>query len=240
VLKYADAVTVVSPGMQKEYSDRNDNVQVVMNGFDMADMEQSGGHDKPNGKFSLTYTGNFKPNQHVPIIWDGICELLAEHKDFENDFRIRFVGNLDSSVPDYFTEKGHSANLEIKSYVPHAEITRIMTHTDLLLFVVPQSRNNKLIITGKLFEYLASGTPIISVGPVDGDAAHILVETERKEMFDYLDKESFKQYLYQMYLEWKEKNGRLPQLDVSMLDKFSRRSSAKQISKIMQDIIIER
>ena len=240
VLKHANAVTVVSPGMKDEFSDRNNNIHVVMNGFDLADMDHPVTEGINDGKFSLTYAGNFKPNQHIPEIWDGICELIAENKDFENDFRIRFIGNLDSSVPEYFTEKGRQENIEIVSYVPHAEITRRMAESDLLLFVVPQSRNNKLIITGKLFEYLASGSPILSVGPVDGDAAKILLETGREEMLAYQDKEKFKQHLLRLYLEWKENNGELSQLDVSMLDKYSRRSSARSIAKIMDDISIEK
>ena len=236
VLKISDAVTVVSPGMKDEFSDRNDNVHVVMNGFDMADIGRSMTDVVDDGKFSLTYAGNFKPNQHIPYIWDGICELIIENEEFERDFRIRFIGNLDSSVPDYFAEKGRSENLEMLSYVPHAEITGLMAESDLLLFVVPQSRNNKLIITGKLFEYLASGTPILSVGPKDGDAAQILLETGRKEMLEYQDKETFKQHLLQMYMEWKDNNGKLSQLDVSILDKYSRHSSAKSIAKIMHDL----
>ncbi len=238
VLALADAVSVVSPGMQKEFSDRNDNVLVVMNGFDMADMEAADTNIEHDAKFRLTYTGNFKPNQHIPEIWDGICELINEDEGFGKDFRLQFVGNVDASAPDYFIGKGHSENLELLSYVPHAEATRLMTGSVLLLFVVPQSRNNKLIITGKLFEYLASGTPVLSVGPVDGDAAGILADTVREKMFDYKDKQAFKQKLMQLYLSWKSNGRRLDKLDTGMLDKYSRRSSARKISEIMNKITL--
>jgi hypothetical protein len=111
-----------------------------------------------------------------------------------------------------------------------------MSDSSILLFVVPQSRNNKLIITGKLFEYLASGSPIISIGPVDGDAALILSDTGRESMLDYSNKEQFKQMLYSLYQEWKERDGHLQKLDVSMLDKYSRRSSARLMSQNMKEI----
>ena len=238
VLALADAVSVVSPGMQKEFSDRNDNVQVVMNGFDMSDMEAVDTNIKNDAKFRLTYTGNFKPNQHIPEIWDGICELINEDEGFGKDFRLQFVGNVDASAPDYFINKGHEKNLELLSYVPHAEATRLMTDSVLLLFVVPQSRNNKLIITGKLFEYLASGTPVLSVGPVDGDAAVILADTSREKILDYKDKQAFKQKLMQLYLSWKSNGRKLDKLDTGMLDKYSRRSSARKISEIMNKITL--
>ncbi|MCK5765308.1 MAG: hypothetical protein KAH26_04970, partial [Bacteroidales bacterium] len=102
----------------------------------------------------------------------------------------------------------------------------------------PQSRNNKLIITGKLFEYLASGTPVLSVGPVDGDAAGILADTAREKIFDYKDKQAFKQKLMQLYLSWKSNGRKLDKLDTGMLDKYSRRSSARKISEIMNKITL--
>ena len=237
VLGNADVLTVVSPGMKKEFSDRNPHIEVVLNGFDLADMEPSGIAGGSDGRFRLTYTGNFKPNQHVPLIWDAISELIAEDEGFRKNFVLSFVGNVDATVPGYFSEKALSENLELISYVPHAEVTRLMAESDLLLFVIPQSLNNKLIITGKLFEYLASGTPVLSVGPVDGDAALILKDTGRDKMIDYLDKETFKQRLYQLYRDWKENNSNLPQMDVRMLDKYSRRSSASNIAEIMKELI---
>ncbi len=237
VLLNADAVSVVSPGMQKEFSDRNMNVHVVMNGFDLADMEETAVEALADTYFRLTYTGNFKPNQHIPDIWDGIIEMINENPDFSKNFRLQFVGNVDASAPTYFEERGFKNNLELISYVPHAEVTSLMSASDLLLFVVPQSRNNKLIITGKLFEYLASGTPLLSVGPVDGDAAAILTDTRREGMIDYHDKEVFKQKLIQFYGDWKSSGGKLKDLDVSMLEKYSRRSSAAKMTEIMKHII---
>ena len=236
VLHNADAVTVVSPGMQQEFNDRNPSVQVVMNGFDMADMGAPETGRQADGKFRLTYTGNFKPNQHVPAIWDAICELIEEDKDFEADFRVCFVGNLDASVPKYFKERSKEGNLEITSYVPHAEVTRMMADSDLLLFVVPQSRNNKLIITGKLFEYLASGTALLSVGPVAGDAARIINETGRAGMLDYSEKNKFKEQLFNMYHDWKHGGKSLAKLDTAMLEKYSRKTSAEKMASILHEL----
>jgi hypothetical protein len=237
VLANADALTVVSPGMKKEFSDRNQNIHVVMNGFDMSDMISRDENNNVDGKFRLTYTGNFKPNQHIPMIWDGICELIAEHKDFAKDFLLSFVGNVDASAPNYFISRGFEKQLDLLDYMPHHEATLKMQESSLLLFVVPQSRNNKLIITGKLFEYLASGTHILSVGPTDGDAAHILNKTGREAMLDYTDKEAFKQLLLDYYKKWKSGEGQLSQLDTDMLDAWSRKASAEKMAGLMNETI---
>ena len=107
-----------------------------MNGFDVEDMRirEDEGTGIKEERFTLTYTGNFKPNQHIPAIWDGIIEMLKEDEDLAKVFRLRFVGNVDDSTPNYFKEKGFESNVELVSYVPHAEVTRIMTTSSLLLF----------------------------------------------------------------------------------------------------------
>ncbi|MCX6259521.1 MAG: glycosyl transferase family 1, partial [Bacteroidia bacterium] len=55
--------------------------------------------------------------------------------------------------------------------------------------------SSRSIITGKLFEYLASGKPVICLGPVDGDAAKILEETGHGKTFDYNDSAGISEYL---------------------------------------------
>jgi len=51
-----------------------------------------------------------------------------------------------------------------------------MMDATLLLLIIPDVAENKGILTGKLFEYMATDNPIVFVGPNDGDAAAILDE----------------------------------------------------------------
>ena len=55
------------------------------------------------------------------------------------------------------------------------------------LLIIPDHQSNKSIITGKLFEYIASGKPVICLGPVDGDAAEIIKEAGNGHSFKYDD-----------------------------------------------------
>jgi hypothetical protein len=70
-----------------------------------------------------------------------------------------------------------------------------MLKASILLLIIPEIENNKGILTGKLFEYLATGNTIINIGPKDGDAAAILKEnavsitlnpTEKQEIIDFI------------------------------------------------------
>jgi ribulose 1,5-bisphosphate synthetase/thiazole synthase len=63
------------------------------------------------------------------------------------------------------------------------------------LLIIPDHQSNRSIITGKLFEYIAAGKPIICLGPLDGDASVILNGTGHGRMFQYLDSKGISEYL---------------------------------------------
>jgi len=70
-----------------------------------------------------------------------------------------------------------------------------MIDSSLLLLVIPDHPENRLIITGKLFEYLRTGNPIICLGPADGDAAKIIHETGAGQTFSYNDITGISDYI---------------------------------------------
>ena len=61
-----------------------------------------------------------------------------------------------------------------------------------------------MIITGKIFEYLASKTPILSIGPEKGDASTILNSCKRDKMHFYDDEEGIKQQIERYFTYWKK------------------------------------
>ena len=54
----------------------------------------------------------------------------------------------------------------------------------LLLLVINDTPNSRGILTGKLFEYLASRRPVVCIGPKDGDAADVINECGSGVVFD--------------------------------------------------------
>ena len=49
-----------------------------------------------------------------------------------------------------------------------------MLSSSVLLLVIAKHPGNRSFLSGKLFEYIAAGKPVLCLGPVDGDAAFIL------------------------------------------------------------------
>ena len=234
VIENADFVTTVSPGLKKEFEDRNRNTGIVYNGFDQEDIPKI--EQYQSEKFSLSYIGNLKPNQNIDALWEAISELCEEISSFRKYFNISLTGNVDPSIKNTLKEKHLLGISNFQSFVPHREATELMNKSQLLLFVVPKANDNRLIITGKLFEYIAIRSPVLSIGPVDGDASKILSQAGRDPMLDYSEKDKIKEQISVYYNRWLEQNKYNFKHSSSDFRKFSRYASAKQLAEILKTL----
>ena len=58
--------------------------------------------------------------------------------------------------------------------VKHGEVNEKQQRADLLVMAIADVPNAEHVVSGKLFEYLKSGNPILCMGPKYGDAAKII------------------------------------------------------------------
>ncbi|MCD4665940.1 MAG: glycosyltransferase [Bacteroidales bacterium] len=233
VVKTADMVTVVSAGLKNEFAGRAKEIEIIYNGFDESDFKDI--KIIQPSVFTLAYVGNFKPNQNIKMIWESLSEISKTIENFKSDFKLLLTGNIDAGAANDLRKYDIDTLTEIQPFLPHDDAVSQMCNVSMLLFVVPEAVNNHLIITGKLFEYIASGTPILSIGPVDGDACKLLMETGRFPMIDYGDKEGFKKMLVENYRLW-QKNGKLRKHEKQDIDKYSRRGLTKKLSEKLNKI----
>lgn len=234
-LKLADAVTGISPGLVSEFEDRNQNIKVVYNGFDEADFQEYAGY--PSELFALSYIGSLKPNMNIITLWETIGELLNQNPDFRTYFRLQFVGNLNPHIVKVIHEYGIENNLILKEFVPHHQAIDEMSKSQMLLFIVPRATYAKNITSGKVFEYLASTTPMLSLGPVDGNAAWILKKAEREPMIDYDDKESIKKRLLSAFNTWLNSGKMLKKHDTESYKFFSRKRQTQEFVLVLNEIM---
>jgi hypothetical protein len=236
VLSSADAVVAVSPTLGAEFKDRAKRLEVIYNGFDHEDIPEA---DKEMSEsFTMEYIGNLKPNQNPDSLWVALGELINEQEDFRASFKLNLTGNIDKYLADDLSGKyGLDPILHIIPYVAHKEAVHRMVNTNLLLFIVPEADNNQLIITGKLFEYIASKTPIISIGPVDGDAAKLLKEAERDEMLAYNAKDEIKEQILSQFISWKDGGKMQWKHANSDLNKFSRKHLTEKLGNVLTAIV---
>ena len=228
----ADEVLVVGNTMKSEFEEAYPGISVstIYNGFDPADVKEQP-KSVTMDKFSIAHIGSMGPARNVPVLWEVLAELCQEVPKFREQLSIDLVGSVDGSILKSIDDIGLTQNLKLTAYLPHSEAVAFQKKSALLLLVVNQSPNAKGILTGKVFEYLASGRPLMAIGPEDGDLAILLQEFFQEEVMDYYNKTRMKSAILDLYQSYTQGNSLNVLRDVST---FSRKSQSKQISAIVQ------
>jgi glycosyltransferase involved in cell wall biosynthesis len=196
VLNSADHVVVVSRSIKNLFLDKlktgkENKIHVIPNGFDEEDFTEV----KPvkNRQFTITYTGTMADNYHIETFLNTLSESGIK------DFQLRFVGQVSEKYKNLIGTLELQDQTLFIPHVEHAKAIEFMVTSDLLLLAIPDVPDNEGILTGKLFEYLASGVSILGIGPASGDAAEIISQCGAGKMFDYSDNKGINDFLTKQY-----------------------------------------
>ena len=196
VLKKADKIITVGVSLKNLFSSKIKGVEykteVITNGYDEDDF--TGITPIIPAMFTITYVGTL--SDIYPIA--GFLNAVQIIKDKGNEIILRFVGTVSQNQKDLIQSKSGDSILEFIPYVDHPAAIQYMLNTSVLLLIIPDHQSNKSIITGKIFEYIASGKPIICLGPLDGDAAGIIGNTGYGKTFSHMDSIEISEYLIQL------------------------------------------
>lgn len=231
----ADYITTVSKGLEDEFRSINKNIELIYNGFDEDDFdfEPMG---KLKNKFRVCFFGNLLPNQDIDGLWKGIKKALDERNELAAIFELIFVGNVHEEILVKLQKRMPGIIIEKRPYMPHSEAVKMMSAVDVLLFIIPDAEDNELILTGKLFEYLASGSEILAVGPVNGNAAEVLDKTGRGKMLGYEDEEGIRNELEGMFERHvNHTNGTTYEPDEATLF-YSRKTQTRRLSEVFSRV----
>ncbi|MFH2142151.1 MAG: glycosyltransferase family 4 protein [Bacteroidota bacterium] len=233
VFNNADKLVVVSEQIKEMFTkllNNGDNkINVIPNGFDHSDFINI----QPNfsQKFVITYTGTLGIEYNIKNFIEIISSL---QESIKGQIALRFIG-VNAEVLKKYNLDCLTNNIEILSYLPHNIIIKELQESSVLLLVIPENKNNKGILTGKLFEYLGSMKPILCLGPIDGDASKIIRECNAGDCFDYYSKEDMEKFILHHFKTW-ELNKKLNLLNSSTnTDKYSRQELTKKLAEIISE-----
>jgi len=226
VLTKADSIITVGQTLASLLAEKGENIagkiHVLPNGFDEEDFEGI----KPilPDTFTVTYVGTLSPSYPVKGFLQAIRELQAVGQPVS----IRFVGTVSEPVRELLPEGEKS--IEFIPYCEHPAAIRHMMETSLLLLIIPEHPSNRSILTGKIFEYLATEKPILLLGPKDGDAAQLLEKCGYQGIFAYDDTEGIKSFIL------KVAEGRPVRRSGHHLE-YSRRALSSKLGEMLGDIL---
>ncbi len=185
VLSKASAITVVNHGFfsNNYLSLLNDKSTRITNGFDADDLPQI--EKNKTDSFVIRYLGHFKNNQFPTALVEALNQLATEVPS--KKLILEFIGYVDPGNKAALSDVNEKITIQFKEFVPRNEAMKLMASADALMMSIGGNQEKKYGLSLKLFDYIMHQKPILGFGPVDGDAASILKETNLGKMFAYED-----------------------------------------------------
>ena len=232
VVKAASAVTVVSPGMVDEFGARAKRIELLYNGFDEDDIPTE---RVPSENFVIAHVGNFFPALESPGLVQALAALCVENKNFSQRLRLEFTGMVDKDVLGRLEKSLPTGSVVVHGPRSHSEATQAMVNADLLLLSIANEANSRVLVGGKVFEYLATGHPIVAIGNPESGAADVLRKAGKGEMMPHDDAAHIKDSILAAFTHWQSGLG-FAKTDSSLITQFSRRGLTGQLSQLLTEL----
>lgn len=135
------------------------------------DDSQSG----PGRKLTLSYVGYAGPYCPPGNFLDVLTKVLARNRELRDRLQVRFIGHKSPAAMEQFScfENHLPGILDLVEYVARRNAIRVMCESSALLLL--NEAHIERALTAKLFEYLASGRPILVYGNT-GEIGHLMRE----------------------------------------------------------------
>jgi glycosyltransferase involved in cell wall biosynthesis len=232
VLQKADRVITIAPYHVKRFeASGGRKVDLITNGFDTDDFAQV--KKVRTEKFTIRHTGvvdELRDPRPFMLALKAVVEKTSAMKD---QVTVEFIGNVNSSFKEFVKRDPLLALItKFTPTIPHKDLLQLYGQTDLLLLVLAHTALAPGNLPGKFFEYLASGIPIVAIGPVDGDAADVLTKSTAGDIFSRQDETGMTEMLHKHYDLW-TKGGAPSTTDASM---FTRKKLTDQLIGILESL----
>ena len=163
------------------------NVKVITNGFDQQDFSKP--PELPKDPIYITHIGAMNKDRNPHVLWSTLEKLRSSQTKLIESVRIKLIGDHDFSVYESIRKHGLQHMVQFEDYLPHRRAIDQLFQSHILLLALNNSPNQRGILPGKLFEYLASQRTILAIGPEDGDTARVLRETNAGFIVGFHDEE---------------------------------------------------
>jgi glycosyltransferase involved in cell wall biosynthesis len=98
-------------------------------------------------------------------LFAGLKQLLQQHPEYVQKITLHFWGAIDKRTMAQAAKMGVEPCVQIESYKAKADSLRTLAQADVLFLPLETEKNGQrpLFIPGKLYEYLATGKPVLAV-----------------------------------------------------------------------------
>jgi glycosyltransferase involved in cell wall biosynthesis len=205
---------------------------VILNGVDETDFEVDGTPPTPPAdRFRLTYVGSLYGSRDAASVLASISRLVAAGVIDVDRFELAVVGN--AWVPAGLLD-ADDFSVDLTGYVGHERAIREMQGATALLFYAPATTR---ATSGKIFEYLLSGRPILSVARADNLAHSLVADLGAGVAAEPDDPQGIDDALATLYGHWQDGSLAVgPDVRSATLERFSRRRLTADLANVLDAV----
>ena len=235
LLEGCAAITIVSPSWGAALDRRHGvgaKLHVVTNGYDPDEMADVQAHDF--GHCAFVYTGVFYPPKRVILPFLAALKHLKETLDESNNaWFFHYYGAEEHHVREQAERFGLSDRIVLHGRVSRREVLSAVKGARLAVVITSVEDEGTLedkgIVTGKIFEAIGVGTPVLLIAPKDSDARMTTEDTGLVKSFLGADIQGMASFLKDVVC------GQMP--DPKNVEMFSWTSIAKQLDAALRNVI---
>ncbi len=195
-IEQANRVVVVNDYVRDSLSLGDKHVDIITNGFEESDFSDD--VEPISDRFALVYVGNLIASLGETETLFRVLGEMARDPSFREALRLQFVGRVHDRAREELAKHGLLDCAEFSGFVPHAEAVRQLRRATVALFIGPGD-----ILGTKIFEYIATGRPLLPLASPDGDVDRLLASCGRERTVAHNDAAGIRERLGTLYEQWR-------------------------------------
>lgn len=264
VLHAADAIVVATPGMadilRAAHPRLAGRIHTIFNGYDGEDIP---GAIPPSRspKLRIAFAGRFQSwrqggilrrlgralgyrncvtdfSTHSPLyLLRAVRALLAERPAFSRKLRVDLIGQVGRDNEQLVIDLGLERIVRLGGRLGHADAIAALRAADLLFLpmMTEEEDRRSYNVSGKIFEYLALGKPILAAVP-EGDASDIVRRAGAGWVVAPYDVEGIKALLVRL-IERRREALRSIHPDRDFIRRFERKTLTGQLAALFSELL---
>jgi glycosyltransferase involved in cell wall biosynthesis len=229
-IERSDFVVTVTQSIHDELRSRypeqaEEKFALIPNGYDPEVFASFEARAHGSSKIIVTHLGTVYGASSPRYFLDA---LEAMPEEIREAFEVHFVGRI--TADERAALGSRRCAVRVMGFVPQIEALRYLEKTDYALLVMTDPAS----LTGKLFEYLATGKPILAVSSPEGEVARVMRETGGGWCADPNDQAGLQEMIRQTYRSWHDGNSGF-QPNWTAIRSYARPRLAAEFSKLITE-----
>jgi glycosyltransferase involved in cell wall biosynthesis len=239
VINKCDAITTTTQAHSDYFKKtviktETQKVHTITNGVDIQSYKPKYTDLYPS--FTITYTGNFDSTRQPDPLLKAVANIRKNSPHVFGSEAIKFFGVYNIFLDEKAKTYGLTNIIKQYGIIEFNDVINEMSRASILLLVVHNDPvTPKFCIPAKLFEYIASGRPILAITP-PGAAYDIILKYNLGKAFAHEDTKGIEKAIMEYYDLFSQ--GKLltniPKPDI--LNKFDRKHLTGDLAKILESI----